>query len=264
MERFRIEKRVLRIRYYLIVFSVFTLIAASGLFSLSCKHRTIEISHSIPEDTAQIADVPFMQADVIPNMEEKPDIILASYRDPFLYNEVLSFFRELTGSAEVALAVLSNAAAYDIPPALAFALCWEESRYNPRALNRNRNESIDRGLFQLNSASFPNLALEDFYNPYVNARYGLSHLRWCLNIAGTEVAGLAMYNAGHNRVRSAGTPKATLDYISRILKLQRKIEELFVAESLRIVRVEIPETESEEMVKKAAFRFSLLTPLGRN
>jgi soluble lytic murein transglycosylase-like protein len=171
----------------------------------------------------------------------------------------VDFFAALTGSVELAAVVLANAEIFSIPPALAFSLCWEESRYNPQAVNRkNQNRSVDRGLFQLNSMSFPDLKDEDFFDPNTNARYGLSHLRWCLDTAGTEVAALAMYNAGVTRVRSSGTPHTTLDYISRILKRQRGIEESFTADySMRIVAAEIPRSE-----EKAVFRLSILSPLG--
>ena len=252
---------ILRVQFYFSVFYVCVVILL-GVFFVSCKSGNVEISspelseiaEAVPEDEEALS-VPDLLA---LNMEDQQDFILASYRDPELQEEVVGFFRALTGSRDVAEVVLSNAAANDIAPALAFALCYEESRYNPRAFNRNRNETVDRGLFQLNSASFPKLGVEDFYNPGVNASYGLSHLRWCLNNAGTEVAGLAMYNAGHSRVRSSGTPKNTLDYISRILKRQRKIEDLFIAEYIRIAR-----TETTAKEKKTPFRLSLLTPLGR-
>jgi soluble lytic murein transglycosylase-like protein len=169
----------------------------------------------------------------------------------------------MTGSREVAEAILSNASVCNVAPALAFSLCAEESDYNPRALNRNKNETVDRGLFQLNNASFPKLKIEDFYDTGVNAQYGLSHLRWCLNSAGTEIAALAMYNAGETRVRSAGTPKSTLDYVSRILNRQRKIEGLFADYYYRIVEERNVPVELAEEKEKVFFRFSLLAPLGR-
>ena len=209
-----------------------------------------------PDDTEEALTKP---AVLVLNMEEEPDIILEAYRDPACRDEVVDFFRELCGSLDVATVVLSNAAVFDIPPALAFSLCAEESNYNPQALNRNRNETIDRGLFQLNSATFPDLEVVDFYNPGINAWHGLSHLRWCLDAGGTEVAALAMYNAGSTRVRSAGTPKNTLDYISRILKRQRKIEALFMAEYTSVAAAEKIETAKG---KNTSFRLSLLTPLG--
>jgi len=185
------------------------------------------------------------------------DLIMISYRDPDLKEKVQAFFTDLSGSSEIAEAVLSNASTIGIAPALAFSLCAEESGYNPQAINRNRNDTIDRGIFQLNSASFPLLEVTDFYNIELNARYGLSHLRWCLDTAGTEVAALAMYNAGSNRVNSHGTPKHTLDYVSRILDRQRKIEKLFLTAYPNFIQIEIAEEP-----QKTSFRLSLLTPLG--
>ena len=196
-------------------------------------------------------------------VEEGQDIILTVYRDEMFRNDVLAFFQSITGSEEVAGVILAYASVHDIPPALAFALCAEESAYNPQAFNRNRNDTVDRGLFQLNSASFPKLSVDDFYDLHENANNGLSHLRWCLDTAGTEVAGLAMYNAGATRVGSAGTPKSTLDYVSRILKRQRMIEDLFLAECIRIIRSPGIETENDETPERASFRLNLLTPLGR-
>ena len=216
----------------------------------------------------EAADFPEAGLEAFPlvlNMEERPDIILEAYRNPEFQNGVTAFFRDLTGSQEVAEVVLSNAAAFDISPALAFALSWEESRYTVRALNRNKNGSIDRGLFQLNNTSFPDLNLEDFFDPATNARYGLAHLRWCLTSSSSEVSALAMYNAGTARVRDSGTPKSTLNYVSRILKRQRKIEELFeerfMAEYISPALPEIAEAEINE--KFFPLRLSLLTPPGR-
>jgi hypothetical protein len=69
--------------------------------------------------------------------------------------------------------------------------------------------------------------LQAFFNPETNAYYGMSHLRYCLDTGGTEIAALAMYNAGSSRVHNSGTPKTTLDYVSRILDNRREIERLF-------------------------------------
>jgi soluble lytic murein transglycosylase-like protein len=159
---------------------------------------------------------------------EKPDTILAYYRNETNRPDVLAFFSALVQSKEVAGAILTNADAFEIPPSLAFALCWGESRFNPQAINRkNLNKSIDRGLFQLNSKSFPKLKETEFFNPGINAYYGMSHLRWCLDSGGSEVAGLAMYNAGTGRVNAGTTPRHTLAHVSRILEFRKGIEALF-------------------------------------
>ncbi|MDR0473032.1 MAG: lytic transglycosylase domain-containing protein [Treponema sp.] len=193
-------------------------------------------------------------------MREKQDIILLAYRDAMYRDMVETFFEGICGSRELAETILANASEFDISPALAFSLCWEESRYYYRAVNRkNRNSTVDRGLFQLNNASFPHLKEDDFFDPNTNAWYGLSHLRWCLDHAGTEVAGIAMYNAGTGRVRSGGTPKATLDYISRIINRQREIEELFLSGYSRQEEADV-QAEPEKKIDKLTL--SLLAPLG--
>lgn len=222
---------------------------------------TDSVSVPGPEETGEIPGGP---AEAPAASNEGSGLILASYREPELREGVLGFFRELTGSHDVAEVILCYADASGIPPALAFALCAEESAFNPRALNKNLNSTTDRGLFQLNSTSFPGLKTDDFYDPHVNARYGLAHLRFCLDNAGTEVAGLAMYNAGTVRVRAGGTPKKTLDYVSRILNRQREIESRFRSEYARLFpEPDEDEPDVEEPEEKAPFRLSLLAPLGR-
>jgi hypothetical protein len=160
--------------------------------------------------------------------EEKVDIIKKTFREEDYADWVIAFFTEMCSNREIACAILENADIYDVSPALAFALSWEESRFNPRAINsRNSDESIDRGLFQLNSRSFPNMEVNMFFDVMQNTRCGISHLKHCLNLGGNEIAALAIYNAGIGRVRNSGAPRVTLDYIYRILENKRKIEKRF-------------------------------------
>ena len=259
----------LQLRYILAVLCSFLIFGAGCFSTVSCRSQkapALDINGSEPETVIpelvlaeDNMEETSTQAYFVMALAEGSDIILEAYQDPDFRDRVIAFFGTLTGSPDVARVVLNNSVAFDISPALAFALCWEESRYNPQAFNRNRNESVDRGLFQLNSGTFPDLKTYDFYDLEINAQKGLSHLRWCLNMGGTDVAGLAIYNAGHNRVRSSGTPKTTLDYISRIFNEQRRIEGLFMTEYARLVYIEPVE---EEIIKPATFRLSLLTPLG--
>lgn len=144
------------------------------------------------------------------------DLSLRLYRSEKTRADVVSFYTDLTGNAEIASVILRYADENNISPSLAFALSWEESRFQPKAVNRNAN-SIDRGLFQLNDKAFPHLTENEMFNPDVNARNGLSHLRFCMDQSGNEIAALAMYNAGTTKVKNGNTPKRTLDYVSRIL-----------------------------------------------
>ena len=246
MKRMELMKKIFKSNCILPIICLCLTIAACTLVITFCRAPTAELPDPIEPET--------YVTELSAYFDENRDLILESYNDPELNKEVLAFFENITGSSRIAEVVLANAVIFNIAPALAFSLCAEESAYNPQAYNKNRNETIDRGLFQLNSASFPQLNVNDFYNPELNTWYGLSHLRWCLDTAGTEVSALAMYNAGTTRVRSHGTPKHTLDYVSRILKRQRKMEELFIAE--------YPNMIIEKSQTKTPFRFSLLAPLG--
>jgi hypothetical protein len=193
----------------------------------------------------------------------KKDLILETYRNFSARDMAVDFFGRLIGDRELGALSLELAAAKDIAPALVFALVWEESRWKVHAVNRkNRNGTIDRGLFQLNSASFPGLKEADFFNPRINISYGLTHLRWCFDYGGSEVAALAMYNAGSNRVNTGGTPRTTLDYISRILKNQQRIETLFEENLRRQVLAQVKPKE-EEKAPAPKMRLTLLSPLGR-
>lgn len=155
---------------------------------------------------------------------------LVMYRDLATRAQVTWFYTQITGNQDVTEAILYYADHNNIPLSLAFALAWTESRYNQKAQHTNKNASIDRGLFQLNNTSFPALSEADFFNPYVSARNGLSHLRYCLDTAGNEVAALAMYNAGTTRVRNNSTPQSTLNYVSKIMNYQQGLDELFEAQ----------------------------------
>jgi soluble lytic murein transglycosylase-like protein len=177
--------------------------------------------------------VPAAEAPVQHAAEQEEKTVLEYYRDPLTRSGVINYFAALCESREVASVILIHAESLDVPAALAFSLCWEESRYKPWAVNRtNRDGSVDRGLFQLNSRSFPGIEEKDFYNPVINAYYGMQHLRWCLDSGGSVITALAMYNAGAGRVHSLGAPKNTLDYIHRILERQETIEAQFRREFL--------------------------------
>ncbi|GHV89054.1 hypothetical protein AGMMS50267_14140 [Spirochaetia bacterium] len=195
---------------------------------------------------------------------KEDDLILKAYRDGITRERVAAFFGGIMRSPELAHIILDNADVYNISPSLAFALCWEESRFNTKAVGRiNQNGSVDRGLFQLNNKSFPKIKEQDFFNPRLNASYGLAHLRWCLDTGGSLVAGIAMYNAGTNRVADGGTPKRTLDYVSHVLDSKRRIEDLFDSHGVLVditpLETELPDTPPHPVPGKP--RLALLRPV---
>lgn len=154
------------------------------------------------------------------------DAGLVLFRSAKTQAAVVDFYSDLVGSERIASAILVAADAADVPLDLAFSVAWVESRFRPRATNRN-HRSIDRGLFQLNSRSFPKLTIAEFFEPETNARNGLGYLRYCFNEGGNDIAALAMYNAGRNRVRNQGAPQMTLDYIAQIVAYRQELDAQF-------------------------------------
>ena len=150
------------------------------------------------------------------------------YRNVYNRKYIQDFYKGITGSAELANLILEYSDRYDLPYSFVFALVWTESKYNYKAINYNA-KSVDRGLFQLNSLSFPELAEKDFFKPETNVNSGTRYLKWCLDTGENEIVALAMYNAGRTKVEKDGTPRKTLDYISGILAYQKSIEKKFKA-----------------------------------
>ncbi len=143
--------------------------------------------------------------------------------DPFLDRQKeIEYFTLVAGNRKIAEIIYNEAEKYSIEPELAFAVVFSESSFNPRAVHQNR-QSVDRGLFQLNSRSFPDLDEEEFFDPEVNVPLGMAYLRYCLDMGGNEVAALAMYNAGPARVKRSQTPRMTLDYVARIQEYKESL-----------------------------------------
>jgi soluble lytic murein transglycosylase-like protein len=211
-------------------------VGSLAICALIAFHSPVFYQSKIPEAAIEIERIDHKEEQknisglFLKVREKAEDPVMGYYRNLEYREWVIDFFASICSNREIARAILDNADEFDVPAALAFALSWEESNFNPRAINkRNRDGSIDRGLFQLNNRSFPQLETNDFFDVSVNARYGIGHLRHCLNSGGSEISALAMYNAGTGRVKNTGAPKVTLDYISRILENQSKIESRFHA-----------------------------------
>lgn len=194
---------------------------------LNVEEPTLSYNETILLDKETLSKE--MQQAVI-NHCNQDDMGLTLYRDIQHKTKVIWFYNQITNNEDVTTAILNYADINDIPLSLAFSLAWTESRFKSSAVNKNTNASIDRGLFQLNSNSFPTLTEKEFFDPYTSAKYGLSHLRYCLDTAGNEIAALAMYNAGANRVRKNGTPQITLNYVSTIMDYQKGLDELFTTQ----------------------------------
>jgi hypothetical protein len=223
---------------YVLPFFVAVLVALNLCAFITLRSFPVpQAASPVPAETETLQPEPFegLSTAFLHEPEPVQDLAAEYYRDPLSRDLVTEFFSRLSGSREIAGAILDASETFNISPSLAFALSWEESRYFPRAVNRrNLNGSVDRGLFQLNNRSFPKLTEAEFFDPRINTWNGIAHLRWCLDSGGSELIALSMYNAGSGRVNADGTPKKTLEYVDRVLASRRKIDSLFEAEVPRL------------------------------
>ena len=112
--------------------------------------------------------------------------------------------------------VAELAAKYDISPALLEAVVWQESRWNASAVS----PAGARGLAQLMPGTARAMGV-DPNDPYANLEGGARYLRMQLDaFDGDLEKALAAYNAGPNRVVSAGGVPAireTQNYVASIM-----------------------------------------------
>jgi len=193
-----------------------------------------------------------INSDALQNVMEKLETsqTLSTSRMMYSQNEgrkmIVDYYETVTGSRDIAALILQEAYTQNVPFSLAFAVAYVESRFDPRAVNKN-SRSIDRGLFQLNNRSFPELKEKEFFNTEINAGKGVAYLKWCLKHGGNEVKALAFYNAGIHRVQNQGTPEMTLTYIFRVLS-QKVSYESGLTDFTIIPSTEIVSAKSASMI----------------
>lgn len=139
------------------------------------------------------------------------------------------FYTTLTGDIKIVDMVISyNRGRMSLD--VLFAMMEKESSFNIYAINTNVDDdtgivlSVDRGLFQLNSLSYPELSESDFFNLDINIPTGIGHIAsdyaWAkrnLKIA------LYAYNAGRTKVEENRVPSCTYDYAEYIVQRSSEI-----------------------------------------
>ena len=216
---------------------------AVGTSAASAESSAAPVAEEFSGETVELGqEVSFMgdigaETDVSGEMSfseysSNADNALVLYRSAETRGYVEWFYTRVTGDRDIALAILDAAAQFNVAPSLAFALAHTESNFKTDAKHTNVNGSVDRGLFQLNSYSFTKLSEEEFFDAATSAYYGMSHLSYCLEMASNQIAGLAMYNAGRNKVQGDKTPQSTLNYIAKIMDYKENLESKFASEVL--------------------------------
>lgn len=96
---------------------------------------------------------------------------------------------------------------YNVDPYLLYAIAKQESGLNPKALNKNRNGTIDIGLMQINSTHLPtlakfNISREALNEPCTNIMVGA----WVLASSFSK-KGVSWYNVGDYNVGGKVSPE---------------------------------------------------------
>ena len=137
-------------------------------------------------------------------------------------------YENWVGDKRIADEIIIRCIQYNVPLNLAFAVAKKESNFDPRAVNYNYDQygqisSIDRGIFQLNSKSFPQLSEDQMFNYKTNILYGIAYLSYCIKSFDTNYESLVAYNAGHSNVLKVRSTVYTQD----ILTIQASLDDLF-------------------------------------
>ncbi|MBF0201889.1 MAG: transglycosylase SLT domain-containing protein [Desulfamplus sp.] len=152
--------------------------------------------------------------------------ILSGLLNQYQIERILDFYGVLARDRDIARLILKESLENHVPVNLAFALAWRESGFNPRAVNKNRNGSVDRGIFQLNDSYRQEWSEDSFYDAAKNVKEGVLHLKQCLEDTGWDIArALGAYNAGLNASLKGRLSVSTLKYIDDILKKEARLDD---------------------------------------
>jgi soluble lytic murein transglycosylase-like protein len=152
--------------------------------------------------------------------------------------------RAKSGESQLREAIYLEAARYSIDPDLVFALVWQESRWNLKAVSPKKA----RGPMQFMPGTAARFGVRDPHDPKEAARGGVAYLVWLLDRFGGNVSlALASYNAGESAVdayrcgkpimlpggkvinprgiRTNGIPpyQETVNYVRRVAERYRQI-----------------------------------------
>ncbi len=149
---------------------------------------------------------------------------IQAYED---YDKVIALYGEIAGDREIAMLILNNALVKKIPVNLAFALCKQESSFDPQAIGKNVRDgvvrSIDYGLFQLNTVRFKSNYIKHGTEwamvPENNVETGLRALRDLYEQHGSYDMAIIKYNGRFS--------KGADMHLVNVYKWERRYDKLF-------------------------------------
>lgn len=151
---------------------------------------------------------------------------------------LVNVYGEILKDKEYVGVIIKEAIERKIPVNLALAIAWWESDFKKNAINKNVKNgevvSVDRGIFQLNSKSFPKLDIDDFYNPYKNINTGLDYIKYLYNRFDSWESVILAYNWGEGNVASDAKPTyKAIFYFGKITEKERILDVEFTKKFYR-------------------------------
>lgn len=148
------------------------------------------------------------------------------------------------GKSELREAIYNEAARYNIDPDLVFALVWQESRWDLRAVSPKKA----RGPFQLMPGTAARFGVRDPHDPKEAARGGVAYLVWLLDrFEGNVALALASYNSGEFAVDAYRSGKPIVLPGGKVIN----------ARGIRTNGIP-PYEETENYVRRVAERYRLI------
>jgi hypothetical protein len=95
------------------------------------------------------------------------------------------------------IAIRTLAPKYNVPVEVALTIAHTESRFNPKAVNRNTDGSTDRGCMQINGKAHPRAFAkqEDAFLAVINVDYGLRFLQQLYQETGDWRKAMRIYHS---------------------------------------------------------------------
>jgi len=110
---------------------------------------------------------------------------------------------------------------YDVPVYIVNRLLYVESKFNPKAINKNQNGTKDLGIAQVNDKYLSYFKEKYFpfdpFNPYESITFCVIYLRSLYEYFGDWYSAIASYNAGITRIKNNQFSKRTIQYANFIL-----------------------------------------------
>jgi soluble lytic murein transglycosylase-like protein len=116
---------------------------------------------------------------------------------------------------------------YGAPKNLLVAISKVESSFNKKAVNKNKNGSIDVGVMQINSSHFADLSRRgiypsDLFNPCINVSVGAWILSESIKRHGLTWRAVGAYNAGRGKNGNEADRKA---YVKKVWTVYSKMNQ---------------------------------------